>query len=42
MIEEKDEDKMEALEIVELVEGEVYKTTKIGTMLSLEMRTRLI
>ena len=33
---------MEALETVELVEGEADKTTKIGTALSPEMRTRLI
>ena len=33
---------MEALETVELVEGEVNKMTKTGTTLSLEMRTRLI
>ncbi|XP_030935885.1 uncharacterized protein LOC115960986 [Quercus lobata] len=31
MIEEKEEDRMEALETVELVEGEANKTTKIGT-----------
>ena len=42
MIEEKDEDKIEALEVVELAEGEVNKTTKIGITLSPEMRTRLI
>ena len=42
MIEEKEEDKVEALEIVELVKGEVTKTTKIGTTLSLEMRVRLV
>ena len=42
MIEEKEEDGIEALEIVELVEGNVNKTTKIGTTLSPEMRTRLI
>ena len=42
MIEEKEEDKMKALETVELAEGEVNKMTKIGTMLSPEMRTRLI
>ena len=42
MIEEKDKDKMEALEVVELAEGQVTKTTKIGTTLSPEMRTRLI
>ena len=42
MIEEKEEDKMETLEIVELVEGEAHTTTKIGMTLSPEMRTRLI
>ena len=41
MIEEKDEDKMEALKVVELVEGQVTKTTRIGTTLSLEMRAKL-
>ena len=33
---------MEALETMKLVEGEVMKTTRIGTTLSLEMKTRLI
>ena len=42
MIEEKEEDKVEALEIVELVKGEVTKTTRIGTTLSSEMKTRLV
>ena len=42
MIEEKEEDKVEALEIVELVEGETAKTTKIGTTLSYKMKTRLV
>ena len=42
VIEEKEEEKMEALETVELAEGEADKTTKIGTALSPEMRTRLI
>ena len=42
MIEEKEEDRMETLEIVELVEGNADKTTKIGTTLSPEMRSRLI
>ena len=42
MIEEKEEDRIDALETVELVEGEANKTTRIGTTLSLEMRTRLI
>ena len=34
MIKEKEEDKVEALEIVELVEGEATKKTRIGTTLS--------
>ena len=42
MIEEKDEDKVEALEVVELIEGQATKTTRIGTTLSLEMRVKLV
>ena len=42
MIEEKEEDRIEALETVELVEGEANKTTKIRMTLSPEMRTKLI
>ena len=42
MIEEKGEDKVEALETVELIEGEIAKTTRIRTALSPEMRTRLV
>ena len=42
MIKEKEKDKVEALETVQLVEGETTKTTRIGTTLSPEMRTRLI
>ena len=42
MIEEKDKDKVEALEVVELVEGQVTKTTRIGTTLSLKMRAKLV
>ena len=42
MIEEKEEAKMEALETVELAEGEATKTMRIGTTLSLEMKTRLV
>ena len=42
MIEEKEENKVEALEIVELVEGKASKTIRIETTLSLEMRTKLI
>ena len=41
-IEEKEEDKMEALEIVALTEGKKTKTMRIGIMLSPEMRTRLV
>ena len=42
MIEENDENKMEALETVELAESETTKMTRIGTMLSPEMRIRLV
>jgi len=42
MIEEKEEDKVEALETVELVEREATKTTRIGMMLSPEIRVRLV
>ena len=42
MIEEKGENKMEALETVALTEDETAKTTRIRTTLSPKMRTRLI
>jgi len=42
MIEEKEEDKIEALEEVELVEGKSTMTTKIGMTLSPEMRSMLV
>ena len=42
MIEEKGENKMEALETVILTENETTKMTRIGTTLYHEMRTRLI
>ena len=42
MIEEKEENKMEALKIVALTKGETTKTTKIGTTLSPEMRMKLV
>ena len=42
MIEEKEEDKVEALEEVELVEGMTTKTTRIRTTLSPEMRSMLV
>nr|XP_023917426.1 uncharacterized protein LOC112028970 [Quercus suber] len=41
-IEEKEEPKTEALETVELIEGEAAKTTRIGTTLRPEMRAKLI
>ena len=42
MIEEKEEEKLEALETMELVIREPTKTTRIGTILSPEMRARLV
>ena len=42
VIEEKGENKMEALEIVVLAEDKTTKTTRIGTTLSLGMRAKLI
>ena len=42
MIEEKEEDKVEALETIESVEGEATKTTRIGTILSPKMKRKLI
>ena len=42
MIKEREEDKVAALETVELVEGEENKTTRIGITLSPKMRTRLV
>ena len=42
MIKEKEVEKVEALETVELVDGETTKATKIGTTLSPEMKSRLV
>ena len=42
VIEEKDEDKVEVLETVELADGQATKTTRIGTTLSPGMRAKLI
>ena len=42
MIEEKEEEKVEALEIVELVDGEPMKTTKVGTIMSADMKKKLV
>ena len=42
VIEEKDEDKVEVLETVELADGQAIKTTRIGTTLNPGMRAKLI
>ena len=42
MIEEKEEEKVETLETVELVDEDPLKTTRIGTTLSSKMRIRLV
>ena len=42
MIEEKEEEKVVALEIVELVDGEPTKTIRIGTTLSEEMKSNFL
>ena len=42
MIEEKEEEKVEALEIVELVNGEITKMTRIRMTLSPKMKLRLV
>ena len=42
MSEEKEEEKVEALIILELVDGEPTKTTRVGMTLSLEIRRRLV
>ena len=42
MIEEKEENKVEAPKEVELVEGKMTKTTRIGTTLSPEMKLMLV
>ena len=42
MIEEKEEEKVEAMETAELVDGETTKTTRIGTTSSPEMKSRQV
>ena len=42
MIKEKEEDKVKALEEVELVDRMTTRMTRIGTTLSPEMRSRLV
>ena len=40
MIEEKEEEKVEALKIVELVDVELMKTTRVGTAMNMQTRRR--
>ena len=42
MIEEEEKEKVEALETVELVDGELIKTTKIGTNLNDWLKKELV
>ena len=42
VIEEKDEDKVKVLEMVELTDGQATKMTRIGTTLNPGMRAKLI
>ena len=42
MIEEKEEEKVEALEIVELANREPIKTTKVGITMSADMKKKLV
>ena len=42
MIEEKEEEKVEALETIELVDGEPTKATRVGTTMSRDMRKKLV
>ena len=42
MIEEKKEKKVEALKTVELVDGELTKTIRVGTNLSTKMKKKLV
>ena len=42
MIEEKEKEKVEALETLELVEGEPMKTTRVGTTMSPGTKKKLV
>ena len=42
MIEEKEKENVEALEIVELVDGELMKTTQVGTAMSAGTKKKLV
>ena len=42
MIEEKEEEKVEALETVELVDGEPMKITRVGTTMSADTKKKVV
>ena len=42
MIEEEEEEKVEALETVELVDGEPMKTTRVGTIMGADTKKKLV
>ena len=42
MIEENEEEKVEALETVELVDREQMKTTRVGTIMNVDTRKKLV
>ena len=42
MIEEKEEEKVEALETMELVDEEPMKITRVGTTMSVDMKKKLV
>ena len=42
MIEEKEEEKVEALETMELVDREPTKTTRVRTTMSIDMKKKLV
>ena len=42
MIKEKEEEKVEALETMELVDGEPMKTTRVGTTISIDVKKKLV
>ena len=42
MIEEKEEEKVEALETVKLVDGEPTKTIRVGMTMSTDMKKKLV
>ena len=42
MIKEKEEEKVEALETMELVDGEPMKTTRVGMTISIDVKKKLV